>query len=447
MSQSKPTYEELKQRCQTAEAVLAAIRSGQADMIIGDQGVLVLRLAEAEKALRLNRERLSLTLEAARAGTWEWNLQTNENYWSEELWPVYGLEPHCCQPSYEAWLQTIHPADRAGAAQAVQTAAANGTELNAEWRVLDRDGTERWLMSRGRPVRDAAGDVVRYIGIVFDITERKRTEVALRESEVRFRQIYEHMDVGVAQVSLDYRIEAANEAYCRMLGYDEEELVGQYLTDITHSETVAENLRRQAQLVTGEIDHYRMEKQFVHKNGRVVHGILDANLVRDAQGKPRYCLGSVLDITERRQAEDALRESEARYRLLAENMADVIWILNANSLRFTYVSPSVERLRGYSVAEVMTQPMAQVVTPDSLTRINAGFPERLQAFLAGDPAAVTRTSEIEQTCQDGSTIWTEVVTTLLRNEAGEIEVLGVSRDISAANRPKRPANSKVNYCG
>lgn len=442
MSQSKPTYEELKQRCQTAEAVLAAIRSGQTDMIIGDQGVLVLRLAEAEKALRLNRERLSLTLEAARAGTWEWDLKTNENFWSEELWPVYGLEPHCCQPSYEAWLQTIHPADRAGAAQAVQTAAANGTELNVEWRVLDPDGTERWLLSRGRPIRDAGGDVVRYIGIVFDITERKRTEVALRESEVRFRQIYEHMAVGIAQVSLDYRIEAANEAYCRMLGYDEEELVGKYLTDITHPETMAENLRRQAQLVTGEIDHYRMEKQFVHKKGRVVHGILDANLVRDAQGKPRYCLGSVLDITERRQAEDALRESEARYRLLAENMADVVWILNAHSLRFTYVSPSVERLRGYSVAEVMAQPIEQVMTPDSLVQVSAGLPERIRAFLGGDPAAVTQTHEVEQFRKDGSTVWTEVVTTLLRNEAGEIEVLGVSRDISARKQAEKASQLK-----
>jgi PAS domain S-box-containing protein len=134
--------------------------------------------------------------------------------------------------------------------------------------------------------------------------ERKRAEQALRESEERFRQVYKHMAVGVSRVSLEFRFEGANEAYCSMLGYREEELIGKHLRDITHPESVEENLRKQSQLAAGEIDHYRMEKRFAHKSGRVIHGILDANLVRDTEGKPLYFLGSVLDITERKQAEE-----------------------------------------------------------------------------------------------------------------------------------------------
>ncbi|MFZ5909922.1 MAG: CHASE4 domain-containing protein [Chloroflexota bacterium] len=126
------------------------------------------------------------------------------------------------------------------------------------------------------------------------------------ESGERFRQVYEHMEVGVARVSLDFHIEAANQAYCNMLGYSEAELIGRHLRDITHPEMIEENLHKQFQLVAGEIEHYRMEKRFIHKSGRVVHGILDANLVRNAQGTPLYCLGSVLDITARKQAEEQL---------------------------------------------------------------------------------------------------------------------------------------------
>jgi PAS domain S-box-containing protein len=142
----------------------------------------------AEEALRSSMERLGLALDAAQAGSWEWDLRTNKNIWSEELWKVYGLEPHSCEPSYEAWRQTIHPDDRAKTEQIVQDAAQDGTELNAEWRVRNRDSTERTLMSRGRPVRDADGQVARYIGIVLDITERKRAEEEVRKLNAELEQ-------------------------------------------------------------------------------------------------------------------------------------------------------------------------------------------------------------------------------------------------------------------
>ncbi|NTW36607.1 MAG: PAS domain S-box protein, partial [Syntrophobacteraceae bacterium] len=146
----------------------------------------------AEEERRRLEEQRRLAQEAANAGSWEWDLRTNENFWSEELWKLYGLEPHSCRPSYEAWCQTIHPQDRPAAVQAVQEAARNGSELNAEWRVLDPDGSERWLLSRGKPIRDADGDMARFIGIVMDITYRKRIEKELRDAhdelEIRVRE-------------------------------------------------------------------------------------------------------------------------------------------------------------------------------------------------------------------------------------------------------------------
>ncbi len=127
----------------------------------------------AEAALKKSEERLRLALDAAKAGAWEWDLGTNRNFWSDELWALYGLEPYSCEPSYEAWLETVHHDDRAAVEQAVQETSSTGAELNAEWRVLDPKNGERWLMARGRPVYNDQGQAVSYIGIVMDITERK----------------------------------------------------------------------------------------------------------------------------------------------------------------------------------------------------------------------------------------------------------------------------------
>jgi PAS domain S-box-containing protein len=133
-------------------------------------------LMESEQSLLFSEQRLHLAQEAANAGTWEWDLGTNSNYWSEEVWRLYGLEPNSREPSYEAWAESIHPDDRPNVEKAVREAAEKGTRLSVEWRVAGRAGSERWLMSLGQPVFGEDGEVSRFIGIVVDITERKKAE-------------------------------------------------------------------------------------------------------------------------------------------------------------------------------------------------------------------------------------------------------------------------------
>ena len=136
----------------------------------------ITEIKQKEEALRLSEQRRSLILEAAQVGTWEWDLKTNENVWSNELWLLYGLKPLNCKPSYEEWLKVIHPDDRSKTEQVLQEAVLRGSSYNTEWRVKLSDGRERWLMSRGRPLKDSQDQIVRYLGIVMDITEPKRAE-------------------------------------------------------------------------------------------------------------------------------------------------------------------------------------------------------------------------------------------------------------------------------
>jgi len=126
---------------------------------------------------------------------------------------------------------------------------------------------------------------------------------------------------------------------------------------------------------------------------------------------------------------ELLRVSEERHRLLADNASDVIWMMNLEG-RFTYISPSVEKLRGYSSSEVMQQSMEQALTPSSLPVAMEAFTKSLTAMAEGKPFIEFR-GELEQPCKDGSTVWTEVTTSGMRNAAGEfIGILGVTRDIS-----------------
>jgi len=144
-------------------------------------GIALDRRQAAERLLE-SEMRLRMAQDAAKAGTWEWDLRTDENFWSPELWKLYGLEPHKTTPSYRTWLQLVHPDDRERVNHAMKETVQAGAELVIEWRACDHDGAERWLMLRGQPVRDARNRVMRYIGIVMDITERKWMEAELKRA-------------------------------------------------------------------------------------------------------------------------------------------------------------------------------------------------------------------------------------------------------------------------
>jgi PAS domain S-box-containing protein len=134
-------------------------------------------------------------------------------------------------------------------------------------------------------------------------------------------------------------------------------------------------------------------------------------------------------VTQRTQA---LQESEKRYRLIAENTTDVLWIYDLVRNRFTYASPSVERLRGFTPEEVLGQTMQEVLTPESVELVTRALPLRLAAFKAGAESARSQTHEVNQVCKNGSIVATEAVTTLLSDATGQItQILGVSRDITA----------------
>jgi len=146
----------------------------------------------AESELRATHNRLNLALEASAAGVWEWDLTTNENIWSAEVFRLYDLDPAGHGASFEAWLESVHPEDREFVLSEVQNATHSGTPIAVEYRVNTRDGSVRWLYSRGQPQVDEKGRVKFYLGVVMDITERRKAVEDLRESETKFRTVADY---------------------------------------------------------------------------------------------------------------------------------------------------------------------------------------------------------------------------------------------------------------
>jgi len=317
------------------------------------------------KQLLDSRAMLARTEAIARVGSWEWDVAGDRVRWSDALFGIFRRDPAAGAPPFAEHASLYVAEDMDRLRQAVQRCVADGAPYELELRAMRSDGEIRHCIARGYPETDARGRVCRLVGYLQDITEWRRAEAALRESDQRFRQIYEHMAVGVAIVSMAFRIERANKAYCQMLGYAEAELVGKHLREITQPEIVSENMRLQSQLATGEIDHYRMEKRFIHKSGGVVHGILDACLVRNADGNPDYFIGCVIDITDLKQTEAALIGSENRNRLLSElTMEGDLIHLNAVAIDF---NPSMARMLGYDDRdELLNRNFMEFVHPEDL---------------------------------------------------------------------------------
>ena len=264
-------------------------------------------LSRVNEALSLNMERLRLAHDAAKAGAWEWDLETNKYFWSDELFNLYGLAPHSCEPSYDAWFNSIHPDDREKIRLVTEEAVRKGSPLSVEWRVNHGGDSPCWLMSRGRAVRDACGRPVRYRGIVMDITERKLLEGALRESEEQFRRLFDQSPIGATIVSLDYRILRANEKFCNLVGYTEQELLSMRFTDLTHPEDIENNCREVEKVVFGELEQACIEKRYINRNGNNVWARVSLRLIRDCNGKPLHLFPLIEDIELIKQTNELLR--------------------------------------------------------------------------------------------------------------------------------------------
>jgi PAS domain S-box-containing protein len=259
-----------------------------------------------EEALRKSEERFRLATKATNDAIWDIDLKAGTVSWNDTYAVLYGRPEGA--DSWQFWIDRIHPEDRVRTVDDFQAALGGGaSSWSCEYRFRRVDGEWSHIYDRAYIARDASGKAWRVIGAMQDLTERRKSEAALRESEERFRRVFEEGPLGLGLVGTDYRFEKVNSALCRMVGYDGAELVRMSFVDITHPDDVQADVRLAEQLFKREIPFYRIQKRYMKKTGEIIWINLTASMIQGPDGEPLHGLAMVEDITEiKRTQEEAL---------------------------------------------------------------------------------------------------------------------------------------------
>ncbi len=240
--------------------------------------------------------------------------------------------------------------------------------------------------------------IARRIGRVI---ERSRVEEALRDSEARFRHVFECSSFGMAMLNPRGRFLKVNYALCHMLGYTEPEMLSMLVSDVTHPDDASRTVELMADLIENREDNGWLEKRCVRKDGRIVWTMLSIWVMCDSVGDPVHLVAQLQDVTERKRAEEALRKSEERYRIIADFNYDWEWWIGVDG-KLLYVSPSSERLTGFAAEEFYNDPelLIRVVHPED----RAAFLAHL-AQAAGEIEDTTHSFDFRIVKKQGDERW------------------------------------------
>jgi diguanylate cyclase len=211
-----------------------------------------------------------------------------------------------------------------------------------------------------KPVFDADGRVTMLIPEGRDISERKRAEQTLRDSEQRLRLTLSASPIGLSMVALDGRWLTVNDALCEIVGYSADELMQTTFRDITHPDDLASDLELLQRTLAGEIAGYRMEKRYIRKDRSVVPAQLDVTLIRDSAGRPLHFLSHVQDISARRRFERLLQQQKERFEVALSSITDAVFITSPSGA-VDFANPIAERLLGLRSGQILGRPLREVV--------------------------------------------------------------------------------------
>jgi PAS domain S-box-containing protein/putative nucleotidyltransferase with HDIG domain len=361
---------------------------------------------KAEEALRQSEERLSLALEAASAGTFDWNMVTGEANFSDRYYGILGYAPNEISANFEAFQSLVHPDDEAALMGTLDQYRENRIDHHRiEIRLRAKSGDWRWVASHGRMVaRGPAGQPERMVGAHFDITERRKAEGTLRESEEKFRLITEKTNDLVWMTDINLVTIYVSPSAERLLGFRPEEL----LKLSPESLMTPESFGRAQEILLKQLDLERdpmadrqrtltLELEYYRKDGSTVWLENRISGIRDANGVLTGMHGVGRDISERKTAEESLKESEERFRTLIEKSTDAIAILDASG-NLLYESPSMERITGYRLEDWLGKPVGDwLLHPDDLATMAS-----LLEKLLSQPEAISEEVSVRFKHKDGS---------------------------------------------
>ena len=394
------------------------------------------RIAELEQLLTVHEQtvdeqadRMELIVQGSQMGTWKWDLASDRQDWSDEQCRIFGLDPGQAVPTHATFLAALHRDDAGGVQQAVEAALRHDRPYHIDCRILRPSGEVRHIDCRGTVRRDRDGQPLSMVGTVLDITDYKRAEYAWRDSEIRMRSIFESAVEGIVVIDEQGRIESTNAALLNMLGYQAHEFIGQNISLLmpspyreNHSQYLANYLVTGKRVIIGS----GREVAVRHKNGTLLE--VHVSVSEMQIGQTTKYTGMLRDISERKRMEESLRESEERFRQLAEHIDAVFWLTSPDKSQILYLSPAFETVWECPRDLLYENPKLWLdyVHPEDRTRV---------ATAAACQAHLPYDEEYRIVTPGGRVRWIRDRSVAVKNLDGEpYRVAGIAVDITVAKQ-------------
>jgi len=353
-----------------------------------------------EQSLEINQERLRRGQVFANIGTWDWNIQTGDLFWSERIAPLFGYPDGELETSYENFINAVHPDDRQLVSDAVTACIEEDVAYDIEHRVLWPDGTIHWLQERGAVTRDTNGHPLHMLGVVQDIHHRKEAELALLEREQQLKEAQSLARIGNWKADLvTGNLSWSDEIY-RIFGYEPGSF--EPSIEIFNSAVHPDDLTKivESEKRAKQTGNYNVIHRIVRPDGGVRHVHELAQAINDETGQLIQLVGTVQDVTEQVESESRLKHSEERFAFAVEGAGDGIWDwdMRTNAMQFSRL---YMEMLGYAENELPQHADTWVnsVHPDDMARVQ----QYLQEYLQGQIPVYH--VELRLRCKDESYKW------------------------------------------
>lgn len=333
----------------------------------------------SEETLRLRERDLAEAQRLAHVGSWEWSLDTGAIHWSAELYSIYGLDSSKPAPTTEE-LPKLYTLETWNRLQEVMNARSFP---DLEMELVRPDGTRRWVLTRFEAVYDSQGRVTKLRGISQDITEEKRAQDQLRESERRFRRVVEHIGDAVIADDADGHVTFANERFLELFGIRREQLPNLRFENYIAPEFRDELVNGQGRRLRGEAGPAHFECEGLRTDRTRMSLECEVVPITDSQGKIVGTQSAIRDISERKHAEQVIRDSEERFRLVANTAPVMIWMVGTDN-QCTYLNKRWLEFTGRELEAELGRGWVAGIHPDDL-----------QAFLEARKAGFIQRANVE----------------------------------------------------
>ncbi len=330
----------------------------------------------AQEAVRRSEERLTLAMSAVNDAVWDWNFATGDVYFSPLYFTMIGYEPNEVFPSYETWLNLLHPEDRERAEQALNDyIQQRSPQFRVDFRMRTKDGDWKWILARGQIVERAAdGKPVRMIGTHTDINERKLMEDALREREETFRALTENSVDTIIRFDADCRVLYVNPVIESQTGISAEQFIGKTFAEAGLPAHISEELEQAMRQVFQ--DGRNLRKEILLPNGRWIDRLLMPEF--DAAGNVQAVISSARDITDTKAFNRELELSEQKYRSIIESSPMGIHMYRLEEdgrLIFSGANSAANRILGVDHAAFIGKTIEEAFPPLAQTEVPGRYRE------------------------------------------------------------------------